>query len=130
MMRVWNKEEKNVDFGTQRVTSMKSCRRVFLPKPLEGRVEGNIETLTGGLEDVMRRQEEREKNIKVAVYIEQEERGTKSIKEREKKGEGIMATSDISRKKIFIETSVYEKKMEPHVKNDTIVTIEYVKDIK
>jgi hypothetical protein len=120
-----------VDFGRQRVTAMKSCRRVVLPKPMEGNIEAKIDTLVGGLEDAVRRQEAREKKTKPqSVYTDEELRGRESLKMKEKEGLGVLAQSDKSGKMTWIATGPYEEKMRAHTQGDNVIEMSKVDAIE
>jgi hypothetical protein len=129
--KVHNKEEKSVDFSKMRVTQMKSCRRVFLPKHLDGRTEAKIDTLVGSLEEAVKRQQKREKKSKPSsVYTEEELRGRDSLKKKEKEGLGVIASSDKSGKKIWVETESYESKIGDHTRGDKIIEMKKVDKIE
>lgn len=127
---VVNMEEMTVDFAKRRVTDMKTCRRITLPKCLDGDTEAKLKTLEGSLEGAVLREEKRAENRKKneTVLTDKEVRGKISIKKREKAGELVYMTCDKSGMNAVVGPENFVDKMNEHMKNDDVVTREEVEE--
>ena len=122
--QVYDCENKTYDERKQRVTDLKECSRIFLPKPLEVRKEAQIEmrremhariseNYRGEKCDKAGRQE---RNLTV-----EEQRGLKKLERRKNEGEIVIITTDKSSKMCVMRREDYLKLGEEHVSKDRVV---------
>ena len=127
-----------LDMAKQRVTNMKSCKRVHVQGPCKK--EAKLQTLINSLEDILEKAEEDEKRSRAysksssfpragcssLVLTESQMRGRKKLLERQAAGECVLCRTDKSGKLCVLSKDLYVKKMLPHIQNDKVVSREEV----
>jgi hypothetical protein len=129
--RVVNEEEKTVNFAKKRVTELKTCRRITVPKSLKStRLETKIINLTSNLEEEVKKEHKKRQQQKIVETIlsKQQMCGKKKLLARVKKKEIVLAESDKSGKVTAVKTENFLEMIAPHVENDEIVNMEDVEE--
>ena len=130
--RVFDSEVGCVDFRKKRMTDMETCKRIKPSDAAQAAKEAKIKLLIDNLEDVVMRNERKEKACLVdgrprnSTLSAEARRGRASLQAREKAGELVIVSTDKSEKLAVIETAMYKQCMEPHIQGDTLHTREEV----
>ena len=121
---VYDDSTHKLDFNKQRVTDMKSCRRIRLPQPTDTRTEViMVNMLQRVLEKTKNYRETkcdkkgfpRQNNLS---KIEKE--GLRSLQTKVKRAELVVQATDKSKKLAFCSIESYNKSMQPHANDPTI----------
>ena len=131
---VFEPRSNTLDLGKQRVTDMKTCKRVHVPGPCK--MEAKLQTLINQLEDVVEKAEADEKRRKVHSYpgsgcsslvlTERQMKGKAKLLRRQSDGECVLCRTDKSGKLCVLSKELFIKKMLPHIENDHVVDREVV----
>ena len=129
---VFDLETKELDFSNRRVTDMKTCRRVYVPGPMN-KHENKLQLLVGQLENAVDLECERMNSFprdgeSKSVYSVQQQAGRKSLLGRQNEGELVLLESDKSGNVVAVSTELFMKKMEPHIKDDEVVEMKEVRE--
>ena len=132
--RVYDDETLTADFRKRRVTDSKLNKRITVPEPAVQDKEVKIEALVNMLETIVDKEARKETPTfhgsgrpgQLSTLTEQQRKGRKSLKSREKSGELVILASDKSGKRAVMRRELYVELMEPHMAGDTIHTKEEV----
>ena len=122
--KVYDCTNKVYDERKQRVTDLKECSRIYLPKPMEVKKEAQIElrremharASEKYREEKCDRTGRQERNITV-----EEQRGLKKLEKRKNAGEIVVITTDKSSKMCVMKREDYLKLGEEHVGKDKLI---------
>ena len=99
--QVYNCEDKTYDERKQRVTDLKECTRIFLPKPLQVNKEAQLETrreLHQRVSEKYRREQCDDKGAQENNLTREELRGIRKLEKRKNNGELVVIMTDKSSK--------------------------------
>ena len=119
-------------FSNRRVTDMKTCRRVYVPGPMNNH-EDKLQVFVEQLENAVDVEWEklkfspREGELK-SVYNLQQQAGRKSLINRQNDGELVLLESDKSLNVVAVSKDLFMNKMEPHIKDGVIVDEKEVRE--
>jgi hypothetical protein len=123
--KVTNMEDKTVRFARMRVTELKSCRRITIPKELKNQdIERKIQTMVSRLEEVVLEEERRLKTVpkeQLTTLTKEQSAGRDSLLEAQRNKEAVILTSDKSGKMAAAGPQNLRDMIAPHVINDEIV---------
>ena len=126
---VYNEETSSVDFRKKKVTEMSQCRRIETPEELkDSKIEIAIASVKSKLsnineEYISEKCDQRGKILETNLTND-EITGLKSLKERIKNGEIMVAPTDKSGKLSVNTRDNYIASLESHVNNDIVITWE------
>ena len=121
---VYDSQSRTYDERKQRVTDLKECSRIFLPKPLEVTREAQLEMrreLHMKISEEYRRKNCDPRGRQAMVLTEKEQNGMKKLEKRKNSGEVVITMTDKSSKLCIMSREDYLKLGEDHVKKDAEV---------
>ena len=127
--QVFDCENRVYDERKQRVTDLKECTRIFLPKPLEVNQEAQIEMRREvhlRTSEEYREKECDEKGRQRRNLTLSEQRGLKKLEKRKNEGEIVVIMTDKSSKMCIMKRDDYEQLGEDHVGKDRVVDREEI----
>ena len=130
---VYDSEGRIYDERKQRVTDMKECSRVFLPKPLEVTREAQLEMRREAhakVSEKFRKENCDERGRQQRTLSVKELRGLKKLEKRKNEGEIVVIMTDKSSKLCIMKREDYLKLGEEHVAKDKEITREDVTGIE
>ena len=130
--QVYNPSDKIYDSRRRRVTDLKECSRITLPKPLHTDEEATLEVRRKSQQEVFQeyikkytKNGEQESNLS-----EKEQAGLKSLQKRIQKREIIVMKTDKSSKFAVTTEEEYIKMGEVHIKGDREVSRQELQDME
>ena len=127
--QVFDCENRVYDERKQRVTDLKECTRIFLPKPLEVNQEAQIEMRREvhlRTSEEYREKECDEKGRQRRNLTLSEQRGLRKLEKRKNEGEIVVIMTDKSSKMCIMKRDDYEQLGEDHVGKDRVVDREEI----
>ena len=118
---VYDSENKVYDERKQRVTDLKECSRIFLPKPLEVKREAQLEMrreLHSRVSEEYRKEMCDDQGRQKKILTTEEIRGLKKLEKRKQEGEIVVIMTDKSSKLCAMKRTDYLKLGEEHVGKD------------
>ena len=118
---VYDSESRVYDERKQRVTDLKECSRVFLPRPLEVQREAQLEMRREVHEKIskeFRKEKCDEKGRQENNLTREETRGLRKLEKRKNEGEIVIIQTDKSSKLCIMRREDYLKLGEDHVGKD------------
>ena len=131
--QTFDPEKKEYDDRKRRVTDLKECSRVTLPKPLPTKEEALIEMrreMHGKIYEEFRQENCNKDGEQQPNLSEIEREGLKSLQKRIKEGEIVIMKTDKSNKFCVATREEYIKMGEIHTKNDKKITREEIHEIE
>ena len=119
--QVYDCENKIYDERKQRVTDLKECAKIHLPRPLEVKKEAHLEMrreVHSEVSEEYRRGRCDEKGRQEMNLTREELRGLKKLEKRKNDGEIVIAMTDKSSKMYVIKREDYLRLGEEHVGED------------
>ena len=131
--QIFNPEDKIFDGRKRRVTDLKECSRVFLPRPLDAQEESKLEARKQAQTEIYEkyRKEFTNKNNKQEsnlTSIEQE--GLKILEKRTRNNEIIVMKTDKSGRFVVTNEQEYVKMGQEHTNKDIEITIREVHEME
>ena len=122
--QVYDCVDKTYDERKQRVTDLKECTRIFLPKPLQVDKEAQLETrreLHQRVSENYRRENCNDRGAQESNLTQEEMRGIRKLEQRKNSGELVVIMTDKSSKLCVMKRSDYLLLGEEHVGKDKII---------
>ena len=124
---VFDEPNGTMDYSKQRVTDLPTNRRTTIPPPgkvkeeiVYANMKSRIDTVR---ENYVKKKCDEKGNIKASNVDTKTKQGIKSLQDRAKKGELLVVPSDKSGKLCVNSVENYVAAMEPHIKNDPVITL-------
>ena len=123
--KVYNDTTHKFDFSKQRVTDMKSCRRIRLPQPTDTDTEVVLANLLERVKEVTinyldskcyKKDVPKEGNL-----LKTEKEGMRSLQTKTKKSEIVVQATNKSKRLAVCSMESYNSTMQPHA-TDTVVS--------
>ena len=134
MRRVYNFDEKSLDYANQRCTDTPFNRRTFLPTKTKPRIEAE-ETMRRrrvmeGASEWVKLNCDDKGNQKRSNVGARFRLGVKRLRERTESGECIVVPTDKSGKFAIMPLKVYEEMGDVHIKDDKIISEDQLTELQ
>ena len=130
---IFNPKEKIFDNRKRRVTDLKQCSRITLPKPLSTDEESRLEVRKRTNKELYEQYRMKNTNAKgeqKSNLTKQEKQGLKKLQERINKEEIIIMKTDKSNKFVVTTPDNYAEMGEEHIKKDKEITWKQVRELE
>ena len=124
---VFDEPNGTMNYSKQRVTDLPTNRRTTIPPPgkvkekiVYANMKSRIDTVR---ENYVKKKCDDKGNIKASNIDTKTKQGIRSLQDRAKKGELLVVPSDKSGKLCVNSVENYVAAMEPHIKNDPVITL-------